>query len=205
LYESGDRQKVIYDELEKQMSDANEVWKDLAGPAYLDMVRSKEAAFEHLFNPDSNVRIAAINICASRWECSGDAEFVNACRTLAAVDIDTSVRAHAISALGEAFRETRDSSISQFLADTITLHKKADELGTAAYWALREVQVGLTEEDLIKRSIAFMKDVIRKARVHGIESQVRDLLVHPANLKEELWNSAEQIDWDFVDRYSSRK
>lgn len=185
------------------MTLTHEVWKDLAGPLYDELVQDKAFAFEHLVNPNGNIRIAAINIYGSLWNGSTDPAFVNACRQIAATDPDNSVRAHAISAFGQALRSSHDAVASRFLADVAKDCNSSEAVRIAAYWALREIQLGLTEEELIMRMIPLMKEALRRLPIGMTEQEVKHTILGAGRFPETLWHSADQIDWDFVDRYAS--
>ena len=185
------------------MSVTDDVWKDLAGSRYPDLVRTKEAALAHLFDSDSNVRIAAINICDSLWKCSADREFIAVCRKIADTDVDDSVRIHAASMLGKALRATKDSSASQFLAKIVKSDGSSTDLRRAAYWALREVQLGLIEEDNVKRSMSLIKLVLHKQPIGMSEEQVNHSLFGSGHFSDIDWNAVDQIDWGFVNQYAA--
>jgi hypothetical protein len=187
------------------MNVTDQVWRDLAGPLYDDLVQSKKIAFAHLSDPNSNVRIAAIHICDRLWDGSRDDEFVNACRTLAVADPDDSVRVHAISSFGKALRSSRDLAASQFLADIVKDGNNSEKVRREAYWALREIQSGLTETDSIKRLVPLIKEFLHKFPVSMDEEQVKQALLCGGHFPEAIWNSTDQIDWDYVDQFASEK
>jgi hypothetical protein len=188
------------DERSGSMNATTDVWKDLAGNCYPELVRSKESALAHLFDTDSNVRIAAINICDRLWNCSADQEFVVACRRIADADIDDSVRVHAVSKLGKTLQSSKDRSTSLFLAQIVKSANISEDLRRAAYWALREVQFGLTEEDNVKRTISLIKMVLRKKPKGMSEEQVKNSLFGGGQFSNIDWNTADQIDWGFVNQ-----
>ena len=183
----------------------HEVWKELAGSRYDQLVASKEIALGLLFDADRNVRIAAINVCDSYWKCSSDIEFVTACRKIAALDNDDSVRAHAIRSLGTALRSSKERLTSGFLANLVTDEDSSDEVRKAAYWALREIQFGLTEEDVVKRSISLMRLAMRSLSTEMTEDDVKAVMLCNGRFPETTWGSADQIDWDFVKEHASEK
>jgi hypothetical protein len=179
------------------------VWKDFAGTLYDDLVRSKESCLKHLSNPDSNVRIAAIHVCDSHWNCSADATFLDACRKLATTDPHDAVRAHAIASLGKAMRSSQDFSTSRFLADLVKNPDSSEDVRKEAYWALREVQLGLTEEDAVKRTIALLRLAYHELPIHGTEEDMRKVILGSGRYPQIDWDSVDQIDWDFVNRFAS--
>lgn len=187
------------------MSVTSQVWKELAGPHYGELILSKKAALAHLFSADRNVRIASIHICDQVWECSSDTEFVNACQRIAATDADDSVRVHAIEAFGRAFQSSQDPAASEFLAGIVRNRNSSEEVRKTAYWALREVQMGLSEEDTVKRTISLMKVAIRKLPMGVTETQVKQLLLCGGRFPESTWDSADQIDWGFVNRFGEER
>jgi len=181
-----------------------EITRDLAGPLYEELVRSRRVAFAHLFHADRNVRIAAIHVYDCLWNCSDDIAFVNACRKLAATDADDSVRVAAIDTLGTALEATQDASASQFLGDIVKDSRTSDELRDSAYWALRHIQLGINDEEIVKRLISHRKLTLRMG-VPPIDSQEQEKKALLAGFPESVWDTADEIDWDFVDRYASRR
>lgn len=183
----------------------HEVWKDLAGSLYDELVQSEERAMAHLFDADRNLRIAAIDICHSVWNCSANVGFLNACQDVAAADPDDSVRTHALEIFGAALESSQDPSACQFLADLAKDGTNPEEVRRAAYWALREVQLGLTEEDNIKRLASAMKLALRRAPMGMAEQEVKRAVLCNGYFPEAVWDCADEIDWDFVDRYASHE
>jgi HEAT repeat protein len=183
------------------MSSAQDVWKDFAGDCYPELVRTKEAALEYLFHPNSKVRIAAIHICDSVWNCSADPDFVAVCRQIAETDVDEDVRVHAISTLGKAFEASKDPSLSQFLARIVKSSENSEELRKEAYWALREVQFGWTLDDNEKKAVSLIKELARKRPMGMSEEQVKQSILGVGHFPKTDWNSVDQIDWDFVNQF----
>jgi hypothetical protein len=181
-----------------------EMFKDLAGPFYDELVQSKEKALTHLSNPDYRVRVAAINICDLLWNCSVDTAFVDACRTMARTDPDESVRTQAIGALGKALRSSQDSAVSQFLANTVKARTASELMRMAAYWALCEIQMGWTDRDVVKRALALMKLAAREPSGSMTEEHLKNALFAKGQFAGMCWDSIDEIDWDFVNRYASK-
>lgn len=188
----------------KISAETEAVWKDLAGPLYDELVQSTQAAMAHLFDPSSDIRFVALDICDRLWDCSGDVEFVDACRQIAATDPDDSVRARAIESFGKAFRSSKNPSASQFLADIVKDSKRSDGVRTTAFRALREIQLGLTEDDEMKRTISLMKASLRKIPWLMSEDEARHILLGAGYYPNMDWDSVDEIDWAFVDQYASR-
>jgi hypothetical protein len=182
-----------------------EIWKEMAGPVYSDLVQSKEKALANLFHADSNVRTAAIHICDSFWNYGQDIKFVNACRKIAAADPVETVRAHAILSFGKAYQSSKDLSASQFLADIVMDNGNSFGLRMAAYWALREIQIGLTEEDTVKRAFSLIKLGVRKLAMGLSEEDAKTKLLGAGDFPRIDWDSVDQIDFDFVIRFASPK
>ncbi|MFL5245219.1 MAG: HEAT repeat domain-containing protein, partial [Gemmataceae bacterium] len=159
----------------------------------------------HLFDPNPTVRKAAIGICDIHWNCSSDMGFINACRELAGSDPDQSVRADAIRSLGKALESSRDPSASHFLANVVKDGDKSQEERAAAYWALREIHLGLTEQDNVKRSISLMKLALPRLEMGMTEEEVKQTLLGRGQFAYIDWDSVDLIDWDFVNQFVSSK
>ena len=185
------------------MGASHEQWKHLAGSAYGGLMSSKESAMAGLNDADSNVRIAAIHICGTNWDCSKDPAFADACRALAETDQSDAVRYHAIGALGHSFRSSQDPTISRFLADLATHDKAAEDVRQAAYWALREIQTGLNDEDLVKQFIRVTKAVVCRMPPHKAKQHLNETLRVLSQVSDLDWESGDQIDWEFVSRFVS--
>ena len=184
---------------------AHEVCKELAGSLYDKLVQSKENAMAHLFDADHNVRKAAFYICDSVWKCSADIDFVNACRIIGVTDPDESVRVHAIGSYGKALQSSQDPAASQFLADLVKDRRISSGVREAAYWALREIQLGLTEEDNVTQLASLLKIALSKMSMNMTEEQVKTTLLSHGRYPESIWDSADKIDWSFVEKYASPK
>ena len=184
------------------MSAPSEIWKDLAGPLYDQLVATKEQALALLFHADSNVRIAAISVCRSAWDCSSDPAFLNACQTLAANDANDTVRCHAIDSLGSALRSSRDPSASRFLAGIALDPVVSDNVRRAAYRALREIQFGLSEDDVIRRSIPLFRAAAERMPSQFSEEQIKGVLRAIGKSPETEYDQQHQIDWDFVRQFA---
>jgi hypothetical protein len=180
---------------------AHEFWSEFAGIHYHKMMESKQAALALVFHPDRNVRIAAIQICDTVWNCTTDASYVEICRNVIKDDCDAVVRASAISAIGKAFRSSQSPEVSKFLSKFIAVDMDVIEVQSAAYWALREVQLGLLEEDLIKRAICAAKSYESKLPSQRLLDEQRFALMG-GRYPEEVWDSAGEIDWDFVNQFT---
>ena len=121
------------------MNEIQEVWRDLAGPLYDELMRNKEAALASLSHADKNVRIAAIWICYRHWDFAGNADFLGACRKIAVADPDDSVRGAAIDAIGRAMEGSQDAFASSFLGDLAMDGNVAGGVRRNAYFALRAI------------------------------------------------------------------
>ena len=188
-----------------------QIWKKLAGSLFDKLAESAEHCLTHISDPDRDVRIAAIGMCSLTWERS-DKEFISACCQIAVTDPDHSVRTHAIGAIGRALRATRNEDVSHFLADLVK-HEKIEGVCLEAYWALREIQLGLNEEDVVRRVACMSKSMWRDVDIRDAISNhfglpvgndppfKRDFL---GGYPETVWDSSEQIDWEFVNRFASK-
>jgi HEAT repeats len=177
-----------------------DVWKAMAGSSYDELLRSKESAIAHVFDANSDVRSAAISICELHWRCYSDDRFVDACRKIAATDCNEAVRVHAIGALGTALRSSGDNRASQFLADTVKDDRSAHDVRIAAYWALREVQMGPIDRDVIKRSIRLGGLVLAKMPLGAERDRIERALQVMSSVATE---GTDQIDREFVERFAS--
>jgi hypothetical protein len=138
-----------------------ELAKELAGPLYGDLLRSKEAALALLESDEPNVRLAAIGICDRQWGCGRDPHFIDKCRAIAKADSSITVRVHAIDVLARAFQGTRDSAMLQFLAELIADPAIGDLLRRDACSAMRRVEQGPTHEVLATDLMNFAEDLKR--------------------------------------------
>lgn len=180
--------------------------KNLVGPVYEELVRSKETVLAHIFHADRNVRIAAIYLCDLFWKCPKDVEFLDAYRKTAATDPDDAVRRVAVGLLGATLEGTRDLSTSQFLADTVKDSRTSAELREAAYSALRQVQLGLNLKEITRDAIAHRKLMLRKGVETRIsEQETKEAFLDAGSFPESFWETADQIDWIFVDHFASEK
>lgn len=179
--------------------------KDLAGPHYEDMMRSKEAAMEYLSATDPRVRLAAILICGTTWNCGADSRLVEACRSIADSDADDSFRVFAIESLGIALRSSKAPDASQLLANLVMNSANSMEVRTSAYWALRGIQFGLDDVDFdtfLKGTICRVKSILRAYPGRFSEEDIRSKVTPQGRFPEGFWESAEEIDWDFVRQFT---
>lgn len=177
----------------------NEILREYAGVAYDHILQDKESALAHLSDADGNVRIAAIIICATRWNCLRDPAFTNKCLAIAAADLVVAVRVHAINCISWAFESTRDQGVSRFLADLTSDATSVPNLRSAAYWALRRVQLGDNEDDLIAQSHGLMKQLATKLTVCDEDIGRKSVEQTPVTSVQEF----AYIDWAFVNRFAS--
>jgi len=115
-------------------------------------------------------------------------------------DPDARVRNVAIDSLGAAYRDTKDPDVSHLLADIVLRADLSKDLRLVAYWALREVQLGVTSEDLVKKGVRFAKLAYERPGGGGVPVQVKRTLLRNGRLPESVWDSAGEIDFDFVKR-----
>ncbi|MCE9561781.1 MAG: HEAT repeat domain-containing protein [Planctomycetes bacterium] len=187
------------------MSLSQDIYKDLAGSSYPDLIQNKGAAFAYLSSPNRDLRVAAINVFATLWNKPIDPDFVNICRTIAASDPIAFVRIQAIEALGPVFQSSRDESISQFFANLVNDPTQSLEARQAAYWALREVQLGVLEVDQIKRLCSVMKLGLSEDPNFGTENEIKRTLLCGGHFPESVWDSADEIEWDFVNQFVTQQ
>lgn len=181
------------------MNESDQVWRELAGPTFDELMRCKEAAVAHVFDNDPNIRVAAINICDSVWRCSGDADFLKACCNLALSDPDDWVRSHAIDAYGRAMKSSRDRAASRFLAQIVKDETNPARVRRTAYFALQEVQSSLSEEEqIVRRFASLMKESLDRLPSTMSERELRRTVLCGGRFPESVWDKADEIDWDFV-------
>ncbi len=105
---------------------------------------------------------------------------------------------------GFIYRAAADESISRFLTDLLKDNGTPRRVRLAAYWALREVQLGLTEEDLVKRGICAVKPLLEKnVKMEMSADEMRRALLCGGRYPDSFWDSAETIDWNFVGKFVS--
>lgn len=183
------------------MAVLDEILKELAGPAYEQLTRSKPSAMAHFNHTDAKVRIAAIRVCDRLWNGSADPAFIEACRRMAATDADDFVCGAAVDTLANAFEATQDPSVSHFLAGIASDHGRSERVRKAAYFALRLIQNGLTELEMTLRLISSWKEGLDRLPGELDEERMKRSLFANGHLPASLWDTADQIDWDFVDRF----
>lgn len=179
--------------------------KELAGPHYEEMMRSKESALEYLSSPDYRVRIAAILVCQSTWNCGADSRVVEACRNTAASDADDHFRITAISLLGMALSSTKTPDASRFVANLVMASASSIDVRRTAYWALREIQFGIEDVDFdtfVKGTICTIKSILHAYPGRFSEDDVRRAVTPQPGFPEDFWDSADEIDWDFVRQFA---
>ena len=180
--------------------------KERAGPHYEEMMRSKEAALEYLSSPNYRVRLAAIMICQTTWNCGSVSELVEACREIAGSDADDSFRLCSIGSLRTVLSSSKAPDISRFLANLVMDSINSMEVRTCAYWALREIQFGIGDVDFdtfLKSVISTcVKPILFAYPERFSEDDVRRNLTPQPGFPEDFWDSAEEIDWDFVRQFA---
>ena len=182
--------------------------QQLAGPYYEEMTASKEAAVRNLWAPDVRVRVAAILICNTVWDCGRAPDLLEACFHLAGSQAEDPARIVAIHMLGEALSLSKSPAASRFLADLVMDTENSAELRSESYWALREVQFGLGDTDFdmhLRGLITQLKDAMRHVPVPYSEAEVKAAITPPDGFPPAFWESAGEIDWEFVGRFASRK
>jgi hypothetical protein len=180
-------------------------WRKKAGDAYLDLVRSRDVSIALMQHPNPDVRITAISMCDLHWKCSNEPAFRAALQELVVNDPDESVQRTAIDSLGGAFRKTQDTVVSHLLANLAARGDLPEDFRRTAYWALREVQLGITPHDLVKRRICDTKFLYDAQGGLEVPSAVKHSLLRGGRLPESVWESAGEIDLEFVNRVLSSK
>lgn len=174
--------------------------EELAGAAYEDMIQSSQKCLEYLGSPDLNVRLAAIRLCITNWGIGRGQRVLEACRTLAEPEVPEPWRLAAVGFLGYLLEGSKDRDFSRLVATIVADPRTSDDLRQEAYWALRWIQHGASggdPEEFHKGIIHTAKRVLRKFPERFSESEVRSNLNYP----QQWWDTADDIDWDFVRRF----
>ena len=180
--------------------------KELAGSHYHEMMRSKDGATRYLSESDHRVRLGAIEICTSVWKCGSDPAVIAACHSIADSAANDSLRACAIDWLGLGLMSSKSRDASRFLADIVMDPANPADVQASAYWALRRIQFGVGDVDLdtfLKGTISLVKSVLRENPGSFKEEDVRSNLAPEGLFPKGFWESAEEIDWDFVAKFAS--
>ena len=93
------------------------IWGLAAGPFVDVLLRSAEAAQQHLTHPDPRARLGAVLLLRDYWGLP--AGFAELCERLAFEDPDTNVRCAALTHLGAEYYETRDARMGRVFAGII--------------------------------------------------------------------------------------
>ena len=180
--------------------------EELAGVHYSMLMRDKQSAMELLSSPDYKIRLAAVLVCESTWNCAANPKVIAACRDIATSNAHDSFRICAIETLSRALSASKSPEASSFLAKLIFGDKNSTGLRVSAYWALREVQFGLSDtsfDNFLKGLFCSVKSILHDKPNEFPEEQVKAQLLARGHVPEELWNSAEEIDWDFVSQFAT--
>lgn len=158
--------------------------------------------------PDYKIRLAAILVCESTWNCAASPKVIAACREIAASNAHDSFRICAIETLSRALSANKSADVSSFLANLIFEAKNSADLRVSAYWALREVQFGLSDtsfDNSLKGLFCSVKSILHDKPGEFLEDEVKSNLLGEGRIPDELWDSAEAIDWDFVAKFATPK
>ncbi len=156
-----------------------------------------------LGHAEPKVRIAALSVCNRYWDCSLDPRFLATCRAIAATDGDDGVRGAAVDAIGATLAGTRDASASRFLADIATDDRVSDVVRERAYFALRAIQFGFSEQDLAARARGLVRELVRRVPP-GDEARFTKAAALRARLPLafDAVPFSERIDWAFVRQFA---
>lgn len=174
--------------------------KDLAGDHYHEMDSSAYATLNCLNGSDSDVQIAAIQMYISRWQSpEHDDVFICSCRDLVRDCPISSVRIHALRAMGNLHSGTANAETSTYLAQLIKSGSLPENVQFGAYQALREVQMGLQESDVLAASMCLANELQEK--VSDSQLAASSVFVpskfHGRFTEKELQSSM-TIDWELV-------
>ncbi len=182
--------------------------KELAGAHYDALMRTKETAMSFLSTSDDRLCLAAACVCHAVWKCGPDPKLTQACRRIATSRADESTRIYAISLLGTVLDSSRSRDNSRFLADLAMDSTNGIEVRREAYWALVRVERGEDGMDFdvsLKNTIRLVKRVIRAFPTRFSEQEAKLDLTPQPGFPEDYWESADDIDWDFVARFASNQ
>jgi hypothetical protein len=120
--------------LAKYREQARRRWEELAGAYATQMESSQAAAEQFLDHSEANLRRAAIQVLASKWQAK---EILAAkCEMMLVNDPDISVRQCAVHALGWCYLGTDDSRVGCLLANIVCDNSAPQELRTVSYRGL---------------------------------------------------------------------
>lgn len=182
--------------------------EELAGQLYNQMIRSKEATLACLSSSNYRIRIAAIRLCESFWKCGPDPQLIEACYSIAGSDAPDAFRMCGVYSLARILSSTKATAASRFLANLIMDSTNSTELRTTAYWALREIQFGLGDVDFdtfLKGMISGIKSILGAYPGKFSEDKAKSEITPQGAFPEGFWESADDIDWDFVAQFGESK
>jgi hypothetical protein len=72
----------------------------------------------------------------------------------------------------------------------------------AAYWALRDIQFGASDEDAFRHMFYLVKEFLRTHPGQMSAEQVKINMLG-GRVSDPIWDTAEQIDREFVNQFAS--
>ena len=179
-----------------------DIVEDLAGDQYSAMGDSAFATLNCLHNSHSKVQIAAIQMYLSRWRSPElDDRFIDSCRKLVEEGPVSSVRTHALRAIGNIHSGSADDIVSRYLAQLLKVVSLPEPVQFAAYQSLREVQLGINEVDVMAASARLANEL--RAQLENSEFAASKVMFPLPFLKGVSTNELKasmSIEWDFVNQ-----
>ncbi len=177
--------------------------RDLAGRRYSELVVSQENAVACLKDAEPQIRTAALLACQYLWRCTDTPEVIEACFELARGDSNERARAYAIGVLGTTFRNKQDIKSTQFLATLFESPGLSESLKSSIYWAVREIQQGLSTKDLALQVAGGVKRSIQSHSITHSDVEAQKTLTRLSRSDID-WDSASMIDDAFVRQFLPR-
>lgn len=89
-----------------------QLWEQLAGSIFHELLASKESAERDLGDADPNKRLAALMVLSDHWRPT--AQLAQTCEKMAFADNDAQVRGVALSGLGKCYAYTQETAAAYF-------------------------------------------------------------------------------------------
>lgn len=113
------------------------MWADLAGPEFENMLRDRELTQGYLRHPNAKLRLVALFMIRDHWKPMEG--FASVCEEMAVNDADAEVRAVALCVLARIYAKTNDARIGLFLARIVRNEVLPSSIRFTAYNGLFQV------------------------------------------------------------------